>query len=127
MILLQAPVPGVQTTSVLPNPSFNDAESIRASVRMQQSMDGTLYTTVKRGGRSKLLYEFSLSRAKALELEAFYAAYFDKKIRMTNHKGEVWEGYITVNPFETTAAGRAGGWPGDEVVSATIEFEGEKL
>lgn len=122
-LILQAPVPAIQTTTVLPNPNFGDSEAPRSTVAMQQSMNGTLYTYVKSNARSKLQYSLTLSRMKALELRAFILAYYRAKIRLTNHKGEVWDVYFTSNPFEFSGKGRSSD-PGDSMVDITLEVEG---
>ena len=71
MFQLQAPYPGLQTTSILPSPQFGDSESLRAEVSVKRAVDGTRYTYVKRKGGRKLQWTFQLTRNKALELRAF--------------------------------------------------------
>ena len=88
-------------------------------------MDGTCYTHIQTtDGRHKLTYQVNMSRMKALELRAFIQAYFSSQIRLTNHKGEVWRVWFTSNPFQFETPERAGGQPGGEYVTITIECEG---
>lgn len=125
MLMLQAPYPGLVATTVLPDPQFNDAQAKQHGVVNQRAMDGTCYTHIHTtDGRHKLTYQFSVSRMKGLELRTFIQAFFSSQVRLTNHKGEIWRVCFVNNPFEFDAAERAGGYPGDEMVSLTLEFEG---
>jgi hypothetical protein len=128
MFEFAAPHPGIQTVSLLPNPSFSDTESLTASVSPQRATDGTLYTYVKtKGGRRKLTWAFQLTRLKALELRAFLLSYFASKIKITDHNGRIWVGNFTNNPFEIEAQTRAAPARGNvrgETHGITIEFEG---
>lgn len=123
MMILQAPLPLPSTTTILPSPNLGDGEAPRPTIDIKQSMNGVLYTYVKSNARSKLQYSLTLSRMKALELRAFIAAYYRAQIRLTNHKGEVWDVYFTVNPFEFSGTSRSSG-PGNSVMDITLEFEG---
>lgn len=123
MITLQAPLPNPNATTVLPNPMFGDAQLPQRKLSIKRAMDGTVYTYVKSNARNKLQYSFRLSRMKALELRAFIQSYYRTKVRLTNHKGEVWIVYFTTNPFEFMVDGAAS-WPGREYVTVTLEFEG---
>jgi len=114
---IQAPVPNIETTTVLPSPKFSDSQSPQNEVDVKQSMNGTLYSYVKSNARHQLRYDLTLSRMKALELRAFIQSYYRAKIRLTNHLGEVWDGYLTSNPFEFNGAARG-------VTTITLEFEG---
>lgn len=125
MLTLQAPYPGLVTTSVLPDPQFNDAQAMQHGVKIQRAMDGTCYTHVHTtDGRHKLTYQFALARMKALELRAFVQSYFQSQIRVMNHKGEVWRVWFTNNPFEFDTTEYAEGFPGKELVAVTLECEG---
>lgn len=125
---LAAPYPAIQTITVLPNPELSDSEALTDRIMPQRAVDGTLYTYVKRtNGRRKMLWSFNLSRPKALELRAFILSYFAARLRVTDHNGRVWTGYLTNNPFEFITDRRAApsweGLPG-ELPSITLEFEG---
>lgn len=124
--LLQAPAPDIQTTSILPSPVFNDSESKRASVSLRRSMNNTKRSYVKSSTRSRVSYSFNLARMKGEELRNFILAYYRAKLRWTDHLGDVWEGYFTINPFEFSGAGRAAGSPGSETVDVTLQMEGER-
>jgi len=118
-VKLEAPYPALQTTSVLPNPTFNDSEALTDSVSEQKSMSGILYTYVKTtGARRLLLLQFELNRMKALELRAFIKAYYQSQIQLTDHNAVVWVGYLTSNPFEFDTQSR------DDRQVIQLEFQG---
>ena len=124
MFILRAPYPSKQTTTVLPSPVFSDQLALKATVQTARSMNGTLYTYVKsRSGKHKLKWEFALSRNKALELREFINSYFASTIEVTDHLDNTWVGYLKNNPFEFDTNERANGWPGNEVVDVSLEFE----
>jgi hypothetical protein len=122
--LLQAPYPALLTTTLLPSPNWGDSVALKGTVTSMRSVDGTLYTYVKtKGSKKAFQWDFELSRNKALELRAFVEAYFGKVIRITDHDGDVWIGYLVNNPFEFSTNGAAQGWPGDEAMTVRLEFE----
>lgn len=125
MIILQAPWPKVETTTILRNPQFNDVQTRLNTVDIKRTMDGTKTTYVKTTNtRYKLTYQFLLSRMKALELRAFVQSYFSSKIKLVNHKNEVWVVNFISNPFSFEITGSAKGWPGNEDVNIALELEG---
>jgi len=125
---LVAPVPLTETTVQLPNPTFGDSEAGTGEVTVYRTLDGARRTYVTSKGRRKLNWTFRLTRNKALELQAFYRSYNAKKVRITDHNGQVWLGNFTNNPFEIEMVKRGlptrQGWPVGETSTATIEFEG---
>jgi hypothetical protein len=123
-VLLQAPWPALETTSVLPNPQFNDIIAPKNSVVIRRAMDGTKRTYVKSNARCKLNYTFMLSRDKALEVRAFLLSYYRAQIQLVNHLNDHWVGYLLNNPFEFLASSRADGTPGGEMFEFAMEFEG---
>lgn len=130
MFRMEAPYPTLQTLTVMPNPQFSDQETNLNTVARKLAMDGTRYTYVKRRTRRKMLWSFRLSRNKALEVRAFFLSYFASKIRITDHRGRVWLGYFTSNPFEFDTPSRAAPainpMPRGETQTIDIEFEGEE-
>lgn len=117
MLILQAPYPGIATTTVLPDPNFDDSEALNQSVTTLYAKDGTVYTYVKSSARSKLHYDLTLDRMKAEELFAFIQSYYRAPLLLTNHKGEQWSVVFASNPFEYEGA------PAN-VADITLEFEG---
>lgn len=124
MLILKAPYPAVRTTTVLPSPKFDDSVALKAVVKTMRAMDGTLYTHVRSSGNKKSVkWDFEISRNKALELREFIDKYNTSKIQAIDHNNVTWVGFLKNNPFEFTGAGRAGGWPGGETMTITLEFE----
>jgi len=129
MFQLQAPYPTLQTTTILPSPQFGDSMNATDTVVVKRAMDGTRYTYVKtKGGRRKFKWAFLLSRNKALELRAFIRSYFASRIVVTDHRGRVWMGNFTSNPFEFDTTDCA--WPPiapmprGALQAIDLEFEG---
>jgi hypothetical protein len=131
MFMLQAPYPGLQTSTVIPNPDFGDGENLAVELNKKHAMDGTLFTYVKRKGRRKLSWTFSLTRNKGLELRAFIQSYFASKLLVTDHNDRRWVGLLVNNPFEFETDRRSAPaiapMPRGERQRITIEFEGEEI
>ena len=119
-VRLMAPLPALQTTTVLPNPKLGDVTKRQHQIDIFRAIDGSKRTSVKSNARRQLTYDFELDRMKAAELEAFVKAYFASKIRLVNHEDEVFDGYITNNPIEFARAGRHN-------VSVHLQFEGDPV
>jgi len=129
MFTLEAPFPGVQTTTVMPNPLFSDGEGHTSTVTIKRSVDGTVRTYVKSLARRRLTWQFRLAREKALELRAFYRSYFASDIRVTDHNGRVWVGSILNNPVDIENAASGRHTISDvrgEISMVQLEFEGEE-
>lgn len=124
MFTMRAPYPYVTTTTVMPSPRFSDSQALGAIVNRMRAMDGTLYTYVNsKNGRRVYNWTFELARNKALEVREFLDSYFSQQIQVTDHTDTTIVGYVKNNPFDFEGVGRASGFPGDETMSITIEFE----
>lgn len=109
-----------QTTTILPNPKFNDSENITAEIITKRAMNGVLYTYAKtKNLRRRLLMRFELTRQKAFELRAFIRTYYTSKIKLTDHEGQIWVVNFTSNPFEFSTSPA-------EWKNIQLEFEGVK-
>jgi hypothetical protein len=131
MFLLRAPYPQLQTTTLLPSPAFSDSEALTDTLITRRSTNGTLRTYVRtKNGRRKLQWTFRLSRPKSLELREFLRSYHSWPIEVQDHRNRRWTGFLTNNPFEFEAQGRAApghdDLPGERHV-ITLEFEGVEL
>ena len=124
-IELAAPYPSIQTISILPNPQFGDTEALVDSITVTRTMDGTQYTYVKSKPRRKINLQIQISKMKGLELRAFMESYFSTKMRLTDHLGQVWIGYLINNPFVFDTTKKSSESPGGEMQTIQIEFEGE--
>src|ERR1700741_1958198 len=97
---------GPTTLTVLPNPQLDDTEGGRISIVVHRGGDGTIYSYGRRSQRRVLAYNFQLTRAKTLELEAFLRQNYANWLMVTNHLGEVWRVKVVNNPFEFEGVGR---------------------
>ncbi len=110
---------------LLPNPVFGDSEAPRDTVKTRRTMNGTMYSYVRRtGGRRELVFEFNLTRLKALELLAFMQSYHVSVIELTDSLGQVWVGNFTNETIDVENNERAEDKPGREMTTVHLTFEG---
>jgi len=124
--IIQSPFPGPILTNYLPNPQLGDTVGATGTLGFKRSMNGTRYAYVKsRDRRKKLLWTFTLSKAKAMEMQAFFDVYNGEQVQITDHIGKVYVGNFTSNPFEFEAVGRSVASPGyNSRHQIQLEFEG---
>ena len=121
-VKLEAPYPSIQTVTILPNPRWNDSESLTNSINIHRTMRGNTYTYVKTtNNRRRLFMNFNITRMKGLELQAFIKSYFSSTLKLTDHLGVSWVGKFTSNPFNFSTPGPA------EYQDIQLEFEGTQL
>ena len=125
MFRIQGPFPGYKSTVVLPSPEMGNAKNLASSVQTLRTMDGTLYTFIKRKrGRMVYKWDFITSRDKAQEVKAFFDSYMSRVVRCIDHEEDSYIGHMTLNPIELQGEGRAGGYPGvPEVYRFSIQLE----
>ncbi len=113
-------------TVVLPAPQFNDSQAAAAELNLRRAVSGRPVTYVKTTDEFVLAYDFILGLPKARELAAWIEANQDGRIRLTNHKAEIWDVQLTSGNPEFRAEGR---WAGDDIekVSVKLEFRGRRL
>ena len=122
-----APSPGIQTTTLLPNPVLGDSEQPTVEVQTRRTLDGTLFTYTKtKNGRRRLVLNFRVTRMKGLEFKEFIRSYHASQVLYTDHLGRAWQGYIMNNPFEFTTSAKEASrrYPYGERMEFTVEFEG---
>jgi len=124
MFIIKAPYPSFQVTALLPSPQWGDSMAATGTMQSMHMMDGTRFTYVtSRNGRKRYQWDFTISRAKALELQSFYNAYYGAQVQVITHDDDTLNGYLINNPFEFTGSGRAVDWPEGETMGITIELE----
>ena len=125
MLRIQGPFPAYKTTVLLPSPEMGNQKNLASTVQTLRTMDGTLYTYIKRKRNRKVHHwEFITSRDKSQEVKAFADAYMGNVVRIIDHEEVSHIGHLKVNPIELTGEGRAGGWPGvPEAYRFTLELE----
>lgn len=114
----------------LPSPRFGNSEASLGTVAVKRTQSGSRRTYVKRRSRQRLIWQFSLTREKAVELRAFLRDHPSRVLRIEDHEGDTWEGQFTTNPSTFEFAGRrAARIPQRfnlraERVNISLEFEG---
>lgn len=124
-VMLQAPYGLIEKTLILPNPLYDDTESLVHSVNLKRSMNGGTYTYVKSSDNRVLKYTFTLPREKGLELEYFCRSYQSVPIKLTNWKGEIWYVHIMTNPLDFVETTRY--FPTSDRTDINLEFEGNRV
>jgi hypothetical protein len=123
-IQLSAPHPYRQTTTILPNPDWDDSVGLKDNITIKRAVDGTMYTYVKRQvTRRKLLMSFTITLHKAIELQAFLRTYYASRIYVKDFLNKEWVGYAVGNPFEFETTERAAPGGGAELVKVQLELE----
>jgi hypothetical protein len=123
-IQLTAPFPLNQTTTIIPNPVWNDSYNLKDEIETKYAVDGILYTYVKRQGhRRRLLMQCRMTLYKSLELQAFFRSYYSSKIYVKDWLNQEWVGYAVNSPYEFVTDERGGPGGGAEYVSVSLEFE----
>jgi len=119
MIVLQGPYPAVNTTIVLPNPTFGDTKSNNIALAEKLGIDGTQFTYIKRPGLTTLSYAFTMDLIKSYELINFHAVYKDGRMLLTVDD-ELWDVRCLTNPLEFT--NNSG-----DLVDTSLSFIGRKI
>lgn len=119
---LQAPLPLIQSTVMLPSPTLGDAISPQSEVTISNSMSGVIYSYVKSNDRIRLIWDFNaLTLEKAIELREFIDTYLNYSWRVTDHQERVYSVQLVNVPVEFTTVGRG------EYRSCRLEMEGRQL
>ena len=104
----------------LSDPEFGDSIGNVVQVKSKYTMNGDLYTNKKTSTSKKMIFSFNLPRGRALALIEFIKSYLSSRIKIEDHVGKIWSGYIITNPIPLeTEVGEYG--------SIGFEFEGEQL
>lgn len=91
---LAAPYELPQTVSMFPSPNLQNTRQVDSRVILKESLGSDFRTYVKTSPRVRLSYSFDLDPEKSQELEAFFDAYYDQKIRIIDHTGKTWRGFF---------------------------------
>ncbi len=104
----------------LPDPEFGDSIGNVIQTNSKYTMTGDLYTHKKTNSSKKMIFSFNLRRGRALALIEFIKSYLSSKIKLEDHVGKIWSGYIITDPLPLeTVVGEYG--------NIEFEFEGEQL
>lgn len=111
---------------LLPTPQLSNPLSDAIEVTTKRSITGELAAYKKTTGQERFSYTFWLDRAKAFEVRAWVKTYGSAILKITNWRGEAWQGnLITDQPSLNFDAVRIG--PAGEKVVITLEFQGVRL
>lgn len=125
MFILSAPYPAEASTILLPNPKTGNNLGLATSVTIIKMEDGSSYAYKRAGGGERThRWDFIIAHDKMLELTNFFSRYAGVKMR-TQWRGRTIIGKVSANPVEAIGDRRAGGWPGNEAYSVTIELREE--
>lgn len=125
--IIQGPYPLLQSTLVLPSPRNGNQINLASTVQTMRSMNGVLYTYIKaKEGRKVWQWDFVGTKDKGRESVDFIERYSGGPVRVTDHNGTIYLGYMAINPLEISGQGRANGYPSKEVYQWTISLE-EKI
>lgn len=119
-----APHPDYESIIFLPEPDLGDRERPEARIQLKKSMDGTTYThiTQNQSAKKTIIYNFELTRYKALELFDFVDAYLGKQWKITWPTEEIIA-YLMVNPLQLEMTKRSVIADNVEAVLLELEFE----
>ena len=121
---LQAPYPAVVDTLLIPSAKFSNQKNKAHTLVRIRTGNGDLYTYIKKKrGRQVHQWDFVVSYHKSLEMKEFYRKYNSELVRLYDHNEDSFIGYLVINPWETDAEGRAGGWAGNEAYRFTLQLE----
>lgn len=120
-LALMAPHELPQTTIILPPPKLADGLAATDVVNLRESMNGTLWSTVKRTNRKRFSFSFELTQEKDEELRRFFEVYVAENIRMYHWDGTLWRVNFVSSDYVSVTVGP------NEAKEATIELEGVKL
>lgn len=94
-VTFAAPYDSSVVATTIPNPSFNNAEAVRATIITHRAMDGTLYAYPKTSNQYELTLVFEeISRMKILEVFEFVKVYHGMYIRFTDWNENLWKASI---------------------------------
>lgn len=129
MITISYPARAPVDSIILPNPVLGNSDQYDIKTRFRKSMNSTLYSYKNTKPVHTFLYTFTgLDKAKIDELIAFIDDSGGSEIKLVDHRGVTWRGFIINQPFEARTIGPkdepdAGSANCIEVSDVTIEFK----
>jgi len=120
-LVLMAPHELPQTTIFLPTPKLADGKDATDELNLRESMNGTLWSYVKRVDRTRFSFSFELTQAKDEELRRFFEVYVARNLRMYHWDTSIWiVNFVSPQyPSTTSAIG--------EYKDCSLELEGRRL
>lgn len=123
--IIMAPTPLHEEIVTLPNPRFEDGQSITSTGTINRTMDGTIYTHVRRQDNEKSYsWTFWLTRPKQLELLTFVQTYIAERWKIIDHDENIIVGFLSTSPVEFAKDRRAANCLGNDLLIVDLEFVG---
>ena len=129
MITMSYPARNPSSSIVLRNPVLGNSDQFDVKTRFRKSMSNTLRSYKSTPEMHTLLMQFvDLDKDKIDELLDFFKQSGGNEIKLLDHRGVTWRGYISNQPFEAATVGpadevSAGSLNRIEVSTVTIEFK----
>ncbi len=120
-VYLDGPYEASQARVMLPSPHLGDDFNPEIEVAIMNSMNGTVFSTIKTSERVHLNWEFLLSRQKSIELREFVDAYLNYDLKLIDWEDRVYKVKIVNLPIDFTNTRRNGD------VMVAVQFEGTQL
>ena len=128
MITMSYPARNPVDSITLRNPVLGNSDQFDIKTRFRKSMDNILRSYKSTPELHTLLMTFvDLDKAKIDELLTFFSNSGGNEIKLVDHRGITWRGFIINQPFEALSIGpadepSAGSLNRMEVSTVTIEF-----
>lgn len=129
MIIMSYPARNPTDSITLRNPLLGNSDQFDVKTRFRKSMNDTLKSYKATPEMHTLLMIFNyLDKAKVDELLTFFKNSGGNEIKLIDHRGVTWRGYIINQPMETPTIGPADEPPAGslnhiEISTVTIEFK----
>lgn len=94
MILLLGPIPRIQYKVILPNPRRANVEEANDSLIWHKTQESVFYTYARVLADKHLKFEVYCTRTVADILQDFYTITQGKQIKLVDHRGKKYQGYI---------------------------------
>lgn len=129
MIAFMFPLYTMLTAVEVRNPDFMDAEAVLIEPKYSTMMNGDIRSRRATPVPTRLTLKFtSISRRKALELQAFVELSAGDWVRYIDQNLVSWKGKIVAEPFDIATVSRGlGSEPRKEFCDIDLVFEGVRL
>jgi hypothetical protein len=106
-VQISAPYPKQKVTIILPDPSFGNTRASESTVQLKRTMTGKLWSYINTSLKERVVFTFTLSRQKDLELQEFVRVYHAAEFwKLTDHNGKEWKVKLAGEPIQRSSVGR---------------------
>ncbi len=121
MIQFVAPYDAPTSVVALPNMEFNNSNALTSSVKVKQTIDGTIYAYKKTKQHEKLDWTFLLTPAKGEELKAAIDYYIGQYVKLIDPQAVVWRVLLSNETFSFVSR------PRDNWIEVQLQFQGVRV